>query len=148
MICWARHMIEHAATMKPAGYLAAMESANTSSDSSQVCVTEDDYARLCRQFSPGTQPEPAPLPVVALKITKPGDLLAWTIQRVTKVVPGPNCPCQSRMNQMNEWGWAGCFRHRATILDWIGEEAAKRGHPIGKNQIRDLLRAAWRIQGQ
>jgi len=77
-------------------------------------------------------------------LARPGDLLAWMIHRVTGVNPGPYCSCRQRQQQMNEWGWIGCLRNRATILAWIGDEAGKRGHVLGRAAAIDLLRAAFR----
>lgn len=82
-------------------------------------------------------------------LARPGDLLAWMIHRVTGVTPGPACSCRTRQRQMNEWGWIGCLRNRATILAWIGDEAGKRGHQLGRAAALDLLRAAireWKAQ--
>jgi hypothetical protein len=45
---------------------------------------------------------------------------------------------------MNEWGWLGCFHHRSTILTWIGDEAGRRGHTVGRAAALDLLHAAAR----
>jgi len=84
-------------------------------------------------------------------LARPGDLLAWMIHRVTGITPGPACSCRTRQRQMNEWGWLGCLRNRATILAWIGDEAGKRGHHLGRTAALDLLRAAlqeWRAQRQ
>lgn len=77
-------------------------------------------------------------------LARPGDLLAWIIRKVTGIEPGPYCSCRQRQEQMNEWGWLGCFRKRATILTWISDEAGKRGHAIGRAAALDLLRAAVR----
>lgn len=77
-------------------------------------------------------------------LAQPGDLLAWIIGRITGIAPGPNCSCKARQRQMNEWGWLGCFKNRATIIAWIGDEAGKRGHAIGRSAAIDLMRAAVR----
>jgi hypothetical protein len=77
-------------------------------------------------------------------LARPGDLLAWIIRKVTGVQPGPYCSCRQRQQQMNEWGWKGCFTNRSTILAWIADEAGKRGHVVGRAAALDLLRSAVR----
>lgn len=88
--------------------------------------------------------EPRTPPEERKRRLKPGSLLATAIHHVTKETGTSTCNCTARMNQMNAWGWWGCWRHRRTIAGWLTEEAAKRGHAIGERQALDLLKAAWR----
>lgn len=74
----------------------------------------------------------------------PGSVLKAAIKAATGEVPSPNCACTARARQMNAWGWTGCIRNRKTILKWLTEEAAKRGHKVGTWQALGLLRAAWK----
>jgi hypothetical protein len=71
------------------------------------------------------------------KILQPGDMLARLIERMIGEVPG-DCACSSRQEQMNQWGWWGCWKHRNDIIGWLCEEAANRGHetePVGARAL-------------
>lgn len=72
---------------------------------------------------------------------KPGDLLARIIKKITGETGG-RCACNAHKAQMNKWGWWGCWRERKTIIGWLCEEAAKRGHPIDKASAMALFKAA------
>lgn len=76
--------------------------------------------------------------------TQPGDLLAIVIQKVTGLNKPLSCGCAARQAQMNEWGWLGCLRHRKTIIEWLVQEAARRGHPIESKAAVTFLKAAVR----
>jgi hypothetical protein len=72
---------------------------------------------------------------------RPGDLLALLILRVTGQQSG-NCACEQRQQQLNAWGWWQCYRNRTTVIGWLCEEAAKRGHPISADKALSLFKAA------
>lgn len=77
-------------------------------------------------------------------IHPPGDALAWIIKKITGTEPAPTCACNARRRQMNAWGWKGCFSNRAQIIEWISDEARKRGHSIGRLTAVGLFLAAVR----
>jgi len=80
------------------------------------------------------------------QVRNPGDILAWAIHQLTGFVPCASCV--KHATQMNEWGWIGCWSHRGEIMEWIKEEANKRGVTVEKAKLLDLLRAAWKISGK
>ena len=53
-------------------------------------------------------------------------MLAWFARSSTA------CDCDSHAETMNEWGADGCRENIDTILDWLMEEAHKRGLPHGR----------------
>lgn len=75
----------------------------------------------------------------------PGSLLHSIIHRITgeqpttlveKVDPNdpkPPCQCQSRMQQMDVWGWKGCWEHRDEICGWLAENAKRLGYDVEPN---------------
>jgi hypothetical protein len=75
---------------------------------------------------------------------QPGDLLAVIIFRIT-AEPVRSCVelCPERRAQMNEWGWWKCWCNRKTIIAWLRQEAAKRGHAISDRALLDLIKAAF-----
>ena len=57
----------------------------------------------------------------------PGDYLHDAILRWVGESPMNDCQCRSRIAQMNSWGPAGCREHLDKIVDWLLDEATKRG---------------------
>lgn len=81
---------------------------------------------------------------IAPSIKNPGDLFALIIFKITGQHTANCGVCGRRKKQMNEWGWLGCWRNRKTIIAWLCEEAAKRGHKIDKASMTVLFKAAWK----
>ena len=42
----------------------------------------------------------------------------------------PGCKCKSFAAQMDKWGAEGCATRVSLILNWLGDEAARRGLPF------------------
>ena len=76
------------------------------------------------------------------KSPKPGDIMKFAINQITGVTPCGSC--LNRAKQMNEWGWFGCWKNKATIVEWVSEEASKRGHVITSDKILSILRAGFK----
>ncbi len=57
----------------------------------------------------------------------PGDYLHDAILKWVGEGPTRECGCTDRINQMNAWGVVGCREHIEEIVDWLVEEASKRG---------------------
>lgn len=66
------------------------------------------------------------------------------------IEPG-NCSCAEHIQQMNQNGLQWCAENVETIIDWLQEEARKRGLPfvrlIGAGIVRKALRRAQEKQG-
>lgn len=73
---------------------------------------------------------------------EPGSLLKWMIWKLTGVLPCPKC--DRRAQEMNEWGWLGCWRNRRKIYEWLTHEANSRGHQIDEATLQALLLAGLR----
>jgi hypothetical protein len=73
-------------------------------------------------------PYPVIPPRMNCSIPGPGDRLHDLILRLTGEGPTTECGCESKIVQMNAWGPAGCREHLDEIVDWLLEEARKRGH--------------------
>lgn len=74
----------------------------------------------------------------------PGSVLKVAIRLVTGEQPSSGCGCTDRAEQMNAWGWWGCWKQRKTIAGWLVEEARQRGHTLEADKALPLLLAAWR----
>jgi hypothetical protein len=75
---------------------------------------------------------------------RPGSIFSTVIQKITGKTTATCGECGQHMRQMNEWGWWGCWKNRKTIIGWLREEAAKRGHDISDRAALDPLRAAFK----
>jgi len=81
---------------------------------------------------------------VGRSLRSPGDIFGIVIHKITGQRTANCGECGRRKAQMNKWGWLGCLRpkNRKQIIDWLCEEAAKRGHEIDGNQMLALFKAA------
>lgn len=61
------------------------------------------------------------------KTPGPGTCLHRAIRRWTGAGPSATCACRARITQMNAWGPAACREHIEEIVEWLVEEANKRG---------------------
>ena len=61
-----------------------------------------------------------------------GDVLHCIIKRFTREEISTSCQCKSRIKQMNVWGPTGCREHIDEIVEWLSEEATKRGWRMAK----------------
>jgi len=66
----------------------------------------------------------APRPKI---LVGPGDYLHDAICRWTGEEQIKGCSCLGRIYQMNTWGPAGCRERINEIVEWLAEEANKRG---------------------
>lgn len=57
----------------------------------------------------------------------PGDYLHLAILKWVGEGPTRCCGCNDRIREMNEWGLDGCREHLDTIVEWLTDEAARRG---------------------
>lgn len=74
--------------------------------------------------------------------TQPGHIFSSVIRAITGRYAVTCGRCMERMGQMNKWGWWGCWKHRDTIIGWMMDEAAGRGHKVSRQQISSLWKAA------
>lgn len=98
------------------------------------------------------EPESPPIPDQPLldDVSKgPGDCLHDVILKWVGEGPTRECGCTDRINQMNAWGPAGCTEHLEEIVNWLMDEAAKRGWwklaamlPGSRMVVRKMVSAA------
>jgi len=60
------------------------------------------------------------------------------------IIPKGGCKCERRANLMNLNGIEWCERNAELIVDWLAEEAERRGFPFLRLAGRTLLRIAIR----
>lgn len=57
----------------------------------------------------------------------PGHFLHDAILKWVGEGPTRECGCTDRINRMNAWGPKGCREHLDEIVEWLAEEAKRRG---------------------
>jgi hypothetical protein len=74
---------------------------------------------------------------------RPGSLLSSLIFKVTGQSTKTCGVCGARMGMMDRNGWRWCWKNRSTIIGWVLDEAAKRGHKINNQVALALLKATF-----
>lgn len=90
-------------------------------------------------------PEPAPAPPVDSPPapTGPGTQLKGLLKLIG-ITASPNCSCNARAAQMDEWGPDECEARMEEIVTWLGEEAKRRHLPYVRLAGEQLVKLAIR----
>lgn len=124
--------LQKASAHRPPGYFEDVMGKGRE-EGGYLLIEEERYRELCQKYSAWKTP---------VREFGPGALLSILIQQITGK-SSPGCAlCSARAKQMNGWGWIGCWRERATITQWLVEEAAKLGYKTDRNKVLLLLTAA------
>lgn len=123
--------LEEAAKTKPAGYLDDVLSYVVERKDTYVLFEADDYYMLRDKYSGDVDPVHRG---VGTELHK---LLGKFGIGMKK-----GCGCKGRMAQMNKWGPQGCAENLETIIEWLKEEATKRGLPFMTMPAKMLVRRA------
>jgi hypothetical protein len=123
--------LQKASIDRPAGYFDEVMGQGRQ-EGGFLLLEDESYGALLKKYS-GWRARPAP--------AGPGTLLSILIQQLTGKQSADCSACSARANQMNAWGWIGCWRERATIAQWLMEEAGKLGHKTDENTVLVLLTA-------
>ncbi len=99
---------------------------------------------LCRQLSPSDRERNCEEATKQNSVTQPGYLFSTVIKTITGRYAVTCGRCMERMGMMNRWGYWGCWKNRAVIVNWLLEEAAGRGHKVSRAQVWSLFQAALR----
>lgn len=71
----------------------------------------------------------------------PGTELKKLLKKIG-IEASPNCSCNNRAKKMDEMGIEWCENNIEEIVDWLQEEASKRGLPFLRIAGRKLVRIA------
>jgi hypothetical protein len=122
------------------GYtLREIEPCIISRDGEMVTVDVDHpaYPRAPKQPTALADPTPAAGPGTELKAI----LKDWL-----GIQAGPNCSCNARARQMDEWGPDICEQNLPTIVGWLEEQAKARNLPFvrfaGEQAVKLAIRRA------
>jgi hypothetical protein len=80
-------------------------------------------------------------PPVTRRPPGPGDVLAAVIRKLgfSKTC---GCGCAAMQDQMNDWGWLGCFERRDDILAFMKTKADTAGVPFDEATVWAAVKAA------
>lgn len=85
-------------------------------------------------------------PPPALPASGPGTELKAILRDWLGIVASPNCSCNARARQMDEWGPDLCEQNMQTIVTWLEEQAAARKLPFvrfaGEQAVKLAIRRA------
>ena len=123
--------LQKASAHRPPGYLEEVMSKGRQ-EAGHLLIEDENYLELCKKYSAKRAP---------VRDFGPGALLSILIQQLTGKSSKDCAACSARAKQMNAWGWIGCWRSRATIAQWLIEEAGKLGHKTDESSVLLLLTA-------
>lgn len=135
------------ALSRPAGYLDDVLS-HAKVDGDKVILQPESYRLLVRKYRGPSAVAPEslkerPLPQPA---SGPGTELKALLKDWLGIVASPNCSCNARARQMDEWGPDICEQNLPTIVQWLEEQAAARKLPFvrfaGEQAVKLAIRRA------
>ncbi len=149
--------ISQAASVRPPGYVEDVLSHGTV-EGDKVILSDESYRMLVEKYrgpnaaggkrvhSPALRPHPAPA------AAGPGTELKALLKDWLGIQASPNCSCNARARQMDEWGPDLCEQNLSTIVDWLGEQAAARKLPFvrfaGEQAVKLAIRRARKKAAQ
>lgn len=74
----------------------------------------------------------------------PGTELKALLKDWLGIQASPNCSCNARARQMDEWGPDLCEQNMATILEWLEEQAKARKLPFVRFAAEQAVKLAIR----
>jgi hypothetical protein len=105
-------------------------------------LAQEIQAWLCGQMSEADRQVHCEEATKKTLVTQPGHMFSLVISKITGRYAVTCGRCMERMGQMNRWGWWGCWRNRETIVNWMLDEAAGRGHRVSREHVFSLFQAA------
>jgi len=96
------------------------------------------YPRYSRLSKPSPPP---PLPPMT---GGPGSELKVLLKNWLGITANPNCSCNAKARQMDEWGCEVCEQRIEQIVDWLGDEARRRKLPFMRMAATQLVKLAIR----
>jgi hypothetical protein len=131
---------------RPEGYLEDVLS-NGAVEGDKVTLTDEAYRALVAKYR---GPEAAGGGVVSAPppqtppTSGPGTELKALLKDWLGIQASPNCSCNARARQMDEWGPDLCEQNLPTIVDWLGEQAAARKLPFVRFAAEQAVKLAIR----
>lgn len=141
------------ATDRPAGYLEDVL-ARATVDGDKVTLSQASYIELVRKYSPQRirrTAAPSSKPAAPAVTSRPpapafgpGTELKALLKDWLGIQASPNCSCNARARQMDEWGPDLCEQNLATIVGWLEEQAKARKLPFVRFAAEQAVKLAIR----
>jgi len=80
------------------------------------------------------------LPRAAVIASGPGDVVKIVLEKMGHKSAG-GCGCEAMRQKMNAWGYWGCLKHRAELVEWFTAKAKEAKIEIDGDGIWALLAA-------
>lgn len=77
----------------------------------------------------------------------PGDVVKAVLAKMGYSSDG-HCGCEPMRAKMNAWGYWGCWRHRAELVEWFRAKAKAAGIEVSAMGIMAMVVSAWRLNGK
>ena len=115
------------------------------SEDGDMVTVDVDHPAYPRAMKSGVVP-PLTDPVPPPPTHGPGTELKAILRDWLGIVASPNCSCNARARQMDEWGPDECSRRIPEIVSWLEEQAAARKLPFvrfaGEQAVKLAIRRA------
>lgn len=144
--------IRKLASERPAGYVEDVLSHGTV-EGERVVLSDDAYNTLFIKYR-GQPPKPAPVasaatvppvpPPPPAPASGPGTELKALLKDWLGIQASPNCSCNARARQMDEWGPDLCEENLPTIVSWLEEQAKARKLPFVRFAAEQAVKLAIR----
>lgn len=137
--------IRNTAARRPAGYVEDILSHGTVTGDS-VSLSDDAYNALVAKYrtpkprSSTARVTPPPVP----PSSGPGTELKALLKDWLGIQASPNCSCNARARQMDEWGPELCEENLPTIVGWLEEQAKARKLPFVRFAAEQAVKLAIR----
>jgi hypothetical protein len=143
--------IERAASERPQGYIQDIIAAGTLHTAGDqkigVTLSAKAYEALKAKYREGYVPqevEEPPPPPPQPPASGPGTELKALLKDWLGIQASPNCSCNARARQMDEWGPDLCEQNIPTIVGWLEEQATARKLPFVRFAAEQAVKLAIR----
>lgn len=143
MITLSLTSLQKTARKRPEGYLDDVLS-HATVEGDKVMLEDEPYRMLVRKYRPATEPEPTVEVVPPTPAFGPGTELKALLKDWLGIQASPNCSCNARARQMDEWGPDLCEQNMPTILQWLEEQATARQLPFVRFAAEQAVKLAIR----
>lgn len=147
MITLSLASLKKTSLARPAGYLDDVLS-RAKIDGDRVSIEDADYQELVGKYRNRKRPpnDPARVPKgdPPAPTSGPGTELKGLLKDWLGIQASPNCSCNARARQMDEWGPDLCEQNLQTIVGWLEEQAKARKLPFVRFAAEQAVKLAIR----
>lgn len=143
MITLKLSSLRKTAISRPPGYLEEVLSLATV-DGDSVILEDEPYRMLVSKYRNPANPEAIVEVAPPPPTSGPGTELKALLKDWLGIQASPNCSCNARARQMDEWGPDVCEQNLPTIVGWLEEQATARKLPFVRFAAEQAVKLAIR----